>query len=115
MNRSCNKHGLTPHSARKEGGWRCRACECERIAEKRRDIKRKLVAERGGRCEECGYDRYEGALQFHHRDPTQKSFGISAKGYTRSWSVVKEEADKCVLLCGNCHDEVEAGLRVLAT
>ena len=68
------------------------------------------VSYKGGRCVICGYDRCIEALEFHHLDPTQKDFGISSKGYTRSWGKVKEEADKCVLLCANCHREVHAGI-----
>ncbi len=103
-------HWRRPDAA---NSWRCRPCESDRIAEKRREIKRKLVAEHGGRCEVCGYDRCEGALQFHHLDPTTKSFGIAAKGFTRAWKTVQAEAAKCALLCGNCHTEVEEGLVVL--
>ena len=73
-------------------------------------MKQQLVAEAGGRCLLCGYDAYEGALQFHHLDPTQKLFNLARGGLTRPLEQVREEARKCVLLCGNCHAEVEAGL-----
>lgn len=111
--RQCKKHGLTRHFSRKEGGWRCRACESERIAAKRRDLKLNAVEERGGKCELCGYDRYIGSLHFHHRDPATKSFGLASKGYTRSRQALKEEIEKCILLCANCHGEVEAEIIVL--
>jgi predicted HNH restriction endonuclease len=50
------------------------------------------------------------ALEFHHLDPTQKDFGISHKGYARSWEKVKNEIEKRVLLCANCHREFHAKL-----
>ena len=53
------------------------------------------------------------ALQFHHVDPGAKSFAISRAGVTRALSKAREEAAKCVLLCANCHAEVEAGLAQL--
>jgi hypothetical protein len=56
----------------------------------------------------CGYDRCVAALQFHHRDPREKTFTPSSKGVTRSLEKAREEARKCVLLCANCHAEVEA-------
>lgn len=28
------------------------------------------IAYKGGKCQICGYDRYVGALEFHHLDPT---------------------------------------------
>jgi hypothetical protein len=68
------------------------------------------VAYKGNKCQCCGYDRCLDALDFHHFDFTQKDFGISAKGYTRSWDKIKEELDKCVLVCANCHREIHAGL-----
>ena len=52
------------------------------------------------------------ALEFHHLDSTHKDFGISSKGYTRSWTKISEELDKCLLLCANCHREVHAGLQL---
>lgn len=39
---------------------------------------------KGGKCSICGYDRCKGALEFHHMDPNEKDFGISAQGYTRA-------------------------------
>jgi hypothetical protein len=69
-----------------------------------------LVAEFGGRCVLCGYDRHPGALHFHHLDPTEKAFGIGGTGATPSLEKLRQEARKCVLLCANCHAEVEAGV-----
>jgi len=48
-------------------------------------------------------------LEFHHLKTNEKDFGISQKGYTRSWVKVKKELDKCVMLCANCHREIHAG------
>lgn len=69
-----------------------------------------LVAEAGGRCCICGYDRYVGALEFHHLDPAQKRLGLAAGGLTLSLEVLRGEARKCVLVCSNCHAEVEGGV-----
>ena len=79
------------------------------VQRRREKVRLMAVSYKGGCCQICGYDRCIEALEFHHLDPTQKDFGISQKGYTRSWEKVKEEADKCVLLCANCHREVHAG------
>ena len=68
------------------------------------------MAEAGGRCVICGYDRFAGALQFHHVDPAGKAFALSTQGVARSLEKARAEAGKCVLLCANCHAEVEAGL-----
>ena len=70
----------------------------------------RLVEEAGGACAVCGYDRLAGALHFHHLDPSEKSFALSVRGLTRSIADLRAEAAKCVLLCANCHAEVEGGL-----
>lgn len=70
--------------------------------------KEKAVKYLGSKCFLCGYNRYLGALQFHHIDPSTKSFNIS--GRTICWEKLQKELDKCVLLCANCHAEVESGL-----
>lgn len=39
---------------------------------------------KGGKCSVCGYNKCRAALEFHHTNPNEKDFGISAKGYTRA-------------------------------
>lgn len=109
----CPRHGVTRHVARADGTFRCTRCRSEQVAERRRRVKRQLVDEAGGRCVLCGYDRCVAALQFHHVDPNAKRFAISRSGVTRAISKAREEATKCVLLCANCHAEVESGFAQL--
>ena len=87
----------------------------ERVAAYRRRVKEILVEEAGGKCRVCGYDIYIGALHFHHLDPSLKRFQVSRAGTTPALRAMREEARKCVLLCANCHAEVEAGLVFLAS
>jgi len=75
----------------------------------RQEMKRKSVEYKGGKCEICGYSKSLAALTFHHKDKSQKSFGLN-DGRTRRWEIIKEEIDKCALLCHNCHAEHHAGL-----
>ena len=110
---ACPVHGLTMHRRRSDGGLRCLACRSEAVASRRRRIKEILVTEAGGRCILCGYDRCLRALEFHHLDPSSKEFGLGAFGLTRSLAAARAEAEKCVLLCSNCHMEVESRLNVL--
>jgi hypothetical protein len=72
--------------------------------------KRRLVEMFGGKCRLCGYRTYVGALDFHHVDPSKKKFTLSVRGLCYSWETVVAEAKKCVLLCKNCHAEVENGI-----
>ena len=84
-------------------------CKLKYFVDKRRkDIKRMSLEYKGGACQVCGYDRGETALVFHHKESDGKDFGVASKGYTRSWEKVKQELDKCMLLCSNCHAEIHA-------
>lgn len=105
MIRSCKRHGETEHVMRDT--WRCKACRSEAVKRRRQKVKMMAVEYKGGRCERCGYDRCIEALEFHHTDPSSKDFGIAYKGHTRSWDKVRSELDKCIMLCANCHREVE--------
>jgi hypothetical protein len=76
----------------------------EAVQKRRKRLRERAVEYKGGQCSICGYNRCIEALEFHHLNPSQKDFGISNKGYTRSWEKVKMELDRCA----NCHREVHA-------
>ena len=78
------------------------------VQKRRKKIRQMAIAYKGGKCAICGYDRCIETLEFHHPNSSGKDFGISSKGYTRSWNKVQEELDKCVLVCANCHREIHA-------
>jgi hypothetical protein len=97
------------HLYNSSGRYRCKRCIGEAVTRRHQKIRRTLVDEAGGCCQVCGYDRCIINLCFHHVDPTTKSFGItSASG--KSLAAYRAEARKCVLVCANCHGEIEAGL-----
>jgi transposase-like protein len=111
IERECAVHGLTTFIKYSPSDHhRCEQCRKDRVVDRRRKIKALLVDEAGGCCALCGYDRYVGALQFHHLDPETKLFGLGVRGVARSLERCREEASKCVLLCANCHAEVEGGI-----
>lgn len=86
----------------------------KRAVDKRRKEIRKMALEyKGNKCAICGYNKCIKTLEFHHINNDGKDFGISAKGYTRSWEAVKNELDKCVLLCANCHREAHESITQL--
>jgi predicted HNH restriction endonuclease len=80
------------------------------VSKRRRSIRLKAIDHKGSKCQLCGYDRCKEALEFHHLEESSKHFGVSAKGYTRSWEKVKRELVKCILVCANCHRELHAGI-----
>lgn len=88
----------------------CKLCTKKQTLDRQRKIKQDAINYKGGVCQECGYHRCNGALEFHHLDPSKKDFSISKlKGYKFN-EKIKIELDKCVMLCSNCHREAHAGL-----
>jgi transposase len=109
----CKHHGDTSFVREGRGYYRCKRCRMDRVSQRRQVVKRTLVEEAGGKCLLCGYDGCQQALEFHHLDPRLKEFDLGRKGVTRSLARSRAEARKCVLLCANCHREVEAGIATL--
>lgn len=109
VRRECRVHGGTTFVIENSGRVRCRKCRMAAVSRWRRRTKAILVAEAGGRCALCGYAKHQAALQFHHLDPARKDFHLACSGVTRSIERLRREIQKCILLCANCHAEVEAG------
>ena len=111
--RTCKHHGDVEfgHYASGPGRfrWMCKRCVAEAVTRRHQKVKRILVEEAGGGCAVCGYDRTVVNLHFHHVDPANKSFAVNM-GRGKSLAAFRAEAAKCVLVCANCHGEIEAGL-----
>ena len=86
--------------------------ESKNIKRYREKIKRRALLAAGQKCRVCGYSKEITALDFHHVDPTQKDFSLSKmrEGHRKSWEVICDELDKCVLVCCRCHTEIHAGV-----
>lgn len=120
----CKKHDIIPrHYHMKREKYKCYECnisgrinfykhnlyhckKCFNIytANRWKARKQKAITYKGGKCIYCGYDRFYGALDFHHRDPNEKEFNWEAMK-RMPWEKTKSELDKCDLLCSNCHRE----------
>jgi hypothetical protein len=71
-----------------------------------------LVRLKGGKCAVCGvlYDGQNACIfHLHHRDPKQKSFAIGNQTVNKAWKYILIEAEKCDLLCANCHEMRHGG------
>jgi len=82
-------------------------CDICRGSIRRIKIKKELIEYKGGKCKQCGYDKYKenpGAFCFHHRIAKEKKYTISSSKL--SFEKIKEESDKCDLLCVRCHSNV---------
>lgn len=86
-------------------GW-CRQCVTKQTIKRGRSLKGECVEYKGGKCQKCGYNKCQAALDFHHRNPEEKDFAICKRyGCRKISDRMKKELDKCDLLCANCHRE----------
>lgn len=53
-------------------------------------------------CKDCGGLFHPCAMDFDHRDPSQKVFEIGP-ALSRNWEKVQAEIAKCDVVCSNCH------------
>lgn len=88
----------------------CKKCTTDQVVERTKRLKQEMVDYKGGCCEICGYDKYIGALDFHHINPNEKDFTIAKVRQYKFDEVIKEELDKCMLVCSNCHRKIHGGL-----
>lgn len=84
----------------------CKSCTLNETIERLQRFKQKCVEYKGGKCESCGYNKCNAALDFHHINPSEKDFTIAQCRTTSFNERVKKELDKCSLLCSNCHREI---------
>lgn len=90
----------------------CKICMNSKRVKYFKDIKIKAALYMGGSCYLCNYSKCYEALEFHHKNTDEKDFSISSHRGT-NFEKLKQELDKCVMLCANCHREVHAGLHTL--
>lgn len=59
----------------------------------------------GGKCECCGDIYPVDVMEFHHKEPVNKRFGLDNSRWCSKAPSQRtlDEAAKCVILCSNCH------------
>jgi len=78
-----------------------------KVKERREQIKKWFTEYKSNlSCIRCGEDTIV-CLDFHHLDPTKKEMCI-ARAVNRGWSKerILREANKCLVLCKNCHAKI---------
>lgn len=82
---------------------------CYNCKIKSRRLARRISAAnyKENKCEICGLERITiddlEIFDFHHKDRSNKSFELGDNIGARKWEIIKQELDKCMMLCANCH------------
>lgn len=90
---------------RKNGASKCKVCHNKYCIERWVNRKKESIKYKGSECIDCGksYPSEPYVIfDFHHLNPNEKDVDWG-KLRLRSWNKIKNELDKCVLLCSNCH------------
>lgn len=83
---------------------RCKSCHNQKTIERGQENKQLILDYYGGKCTICGYDKCMRALDFHHPEGVDKDPNFQSIRYW-DFKRAKNELDKCILLCSNCHRE----------
>jgi len=82
----------------------------------RKAIKAQLLQQFGAQCDRCGYQEFDSALEFHHRNRKTKDSQVSkligqyaVTPSEGNWDKLVAECGKCIVLCSNCHQALHAG------
>lgn len=57
-------------------------------------------------------EKFGPCLELHHTNAADKDFDPS-EAMNKSWSAFLKEAEKCVVVCANCHRKVHHGILVV--
>lgn len=110
-NRRCTLCGKVRDKKKDNYKAKCWACY---VKIRRVRIQQAAFVYKGARCSRCGRsDGPQNAYDFHHTDG-DKLFAIS-RAHCKSAKDIREELDKCKLLCAFCHrlehaPDIEPGL-----
>jgi len=93
----------------------CKLCRSSLRREQARRVKAEAVKYKGGACNDCNQVVHQAAFEFHHIDPASKAEKSPTSKVRKEPThflqdcknglndKAKQELDKCVLLCANCH------------
>jgi len=107
MIKVCKKHGPTQFV---KNGKTCGKCNVEQVMRAHTAHVTRALEYKGGKCAVCGYNKCKASLDFHHLNPEEKEANVGNLLRSSSWNRIKEELDKCILVCKNCHGEIHAGI-----
>lgn len=105
VKKSIEEFYKTNNAIRSRYGGYCKLCSNLYHSNRVKDIKIKMIKEKGGKCQMCSLlleNTHYSVFEFHHRNPKEKDVNFSKIKYQK-WSIILSEINKCDLLCANCH------------
>lgn len=90
------REGKTTHSY-------CKQRVSEQTVRRQRALKLSAIKYKGSACYDCGKSYHPAVYDFHHLNPSEKDFNIGRRKSLKFSQELKDELDKCILLCSNCH------------
>ena len=99
---TCNLCGINlPPKTKATNGRKCSSCANRLLVFFR---KRSAIEYKGGKCQDCGCvsNLTDDVVKFDFHHLKDKEFAIS-DSQSKGWKTLKNELDKCLLLCANCH------------
>lgn len=98
--RDCTRARERERHAKKWASPEYRDRQKAKQAERRKQRKLEAVSLFGDKCHDCEGTYHPSVYDFHHLDPSVKEKHPSVALSRLDW---KEELEKCVMLCANCH------------
>jgi hypothetical protein len=96
---------IKSHTGNRRKTTYCKQCIINYNYERELKFKIDVIKLKGGKCSKCGYDKNISALEFHHLDRNKKEFNFAHK--SAMTDKLLKELNKCILVCSNCHREIE--------
>lgn len=113
----CPKCGVKRHCEKRNAYRKCWKCHANRPSNFSRkewhkktkiETKKWAINYKGGECARCGVSNLPiVCYQFHHIDPKSKKYNPGRLIVQKPNKKLKDELDKCVLVCANCHMIIE--------
>ena len=94
--------------------WARKRGKTKRINQRGPENRQKLVDDaKSHPCVVCNIEYPLCCMDLHHADNSEKTVSLTGLTRTGPYDKLKEEVDKCVPLCANCHRMVHEGIKQL--
>jgi len=103
-------HEKKEHISKTHSEWRKKNLDKRAEAQRKANQKKwdYINTHKPQKCPSCGISFPPYCMDFHHIDPSTKSFKMGEATH-KSYAMIDEEIKKCVVLCACCHRKLHNG------